>query len=324
MNGMLKDLGLCLVTGATGFVGQVLVAELLAHGCQVRVFSRSENTVTAACEQVTGDWVTDPEAYKKVLQDVETVFHLAGIAHAKAQADDYENNSAATLAFVRQAAVAGVKRFIYVSSTKAMSEPGTEIMYEDSGTWPDEPYGYWKRITEQRLLNEINIEHIAVLRPCLIYGAGVKGNLLSMMKAIDHYYFPPLPETGSVRSMVAVSDVVSALLMIATNEKANRQVFIASDEQSYTAHGISVLMRSALGKPASRWHIPVSILHFLGIVGDSISRLWKDFPVNSGTINRLTGPAMYSSAKLQALGWKPLHTLEQQLPLMIDDYRKTK
>lgn len=220
---MLKDLGLCLVTGATGFVGQVLVAELLAHDCQVRVFSRSENTVSAACEQVTGDWVADPEDYKKALQDVETVFHLAGIAHAKAHADDYENNSTVTLALARQAAAAGVKRLIYVSSTKAMSEPSTEIMYEDSGTWPNEPYGYWKRITEQRLLNEINIEHIAVLRPCLIYGAGVKGNLLSMMKAIDHYYFPPLPETGSVRSMVAVSDVVSALLMIATNEKADRK-----------------------------------------------------------------------------------------------------
>lgn len=320
---MLKDLGLCLVTGATGFVGQVLVAELLAHGCQVRVFSRSGNTVAAGCEQVTGDWVADPEAYKKALQDVETVFHLAGIAHAKAHADDYKNNSTATLALAFQAAESGVKRLIYVSSTKAMSEPGTELMSEDSGTWPDEPYGYWKRVTEQRLLNEVNIEHICILRPCLIYGAGVKGNLRSMMQAIDHHYFPPLPETGAVRSMVAVSDVVSALLMIATNKQANRQVFIASDEPSYTAHGIYVLMRSALGKPASRWYIPVFILHCIGIVGDGISRLWKDFPVNSGAINRLTGPAMYSSVKLRALGWEPLHTLEQQLPLMIDAYRKS-
>lgn len=202
---MPDDLGLCLVTGAGGFVGKTLVAELLEQGYQVRILSSRTQAPIEGCEYVRSEWIADPAAYDNALKGVGTVFHLAGIAHAKASVEDYEYNAEVSLALAKQAGICGVKRFIYVSSTKAMGDPGSSVGTEDNAAWPEEPYGQWKRITEQRLMEEERIQHVAILRPCLIYGVGVKGNLYSMMKAIDRGFFPPLPETGSVRSMVATT-----------------------------------------------------------------------------------------------------------------------
>lgn len=319
---MSRQLGLCLVTGATGFVGKALVKALLAKGVRVRAMTRQYGAAIPGCETVCSGLAIVPEAYTNILQGVETVFHVAGLAHARSTASVYEYHSNATLALANCALSLGVKNFIYVSSTKAVAGPGNKVSDESDQAWPSDTYGYWKRVTEQRLLEEIWIPHLSILRPCLIYGAGVKGNLQSMLKAIDRHCFPRLPETDAERSMVSVADVASALVLLAEHPEANRRVFIASDGQPYTAHRIYTAMREALGYSRVTLSVPGVFLKVAGMIGDIVTLAWKTFPVNSAVISRLTGPAVFSAARLKALGWYPQRTFEQELPLMVDVYRK--
>lgn len=318
---MSRHLGLCLVTGATGFVGRALIKALLAKGLRVRAMTRQYGDAVPGCETVFAELAIEPEAYVSILQGVETVFHVAGLAHARCAAAVYEHHSNATLALANCASSLGVNNFIYVSSTKAVADPGNKVSDENDQAWPLDAYGYWKRVTEQRLLKEIQIPHLSILRPCLIYGAGVKGNLQSMLKAIDRHYFPRLPEMGAERSMVSVTDVASALVLLAEHPEANRRVFIASDGQPYTAHRIYTAMRKALGYSRVTLSVPGVFLKAAGIIGDMVTLVWKTFPVNSAVISRLTGPAVFSAARLMALGWYPERTFEQELPLMVDTYR---
>jgi UDP-glucose 4-epimerase len=316
--------GLCLVTGATGFVGKFLVNALLDQGIPVRAVVRSHAAdLPEACDIVQAALTPEPgSAIERALEDVTTVFHLAGVAHTRATDEEHKRSAEISQTLARQCLAAGVARFVYVSSTKAMVEPGELILDETSTDWPADAYGYWKRHVEEWLLEEAAFPHLAILRPCLVYGPGVRGNLLSLLKAVDRGLFPPLPETGCVRSMVSVQDVVAALLLLASEPQANRRVFIASDGVPYTAHQIYRDMRQALGKGEPVADVPLCLLHALGKAGDLITKAWAKWPVNSGAINRLTGPAVYSSAQLRALGWLPVNSFELALPSMVEAYRQ--
>ncbi len=220
------------------------------------------------------------------------------------------------LRLARLAAQQGVKRFVFVSTTKAAVVPATNVCDERWNAWPTEPYGYWKRKTEEQLL-DIAIPHIALVRPCLMYGTGVKGNLQKMINAIEHGYFPPLLDTGAQRSMVFAGDVAEALLLAATHPGANRQPLIVADKEPYTVSDLYTAIRKALGKTPAKWHIPLSLLQALGAVGDALETLGVPFPVNRSAVARLTENAVYSSEKLQQLGWTPSTTFYRELPNMI-------
>ncbi len=313
----------CLVTGATGFLGKQLVKCLAAEGFFVRVLLRRPCVSNDWHECVQGELTERPENYRAAMDGMDTVFHLAGIAHSREEASRYQSiNCEATLALARAAELAGVQRFVFVSSVKAVADPGSSRVDETFDTWPADPYGYWKRKAEQRLLDEIALPHLAILRPTLMYGPGVKGNLYRMLSAIDRGYFPPLPETGAVRSMVAAADVASALLLVAEAAAANRTVLIAADGEAYTAHLVYQAMRQALGyQPASRV-VPVNLLRVLAAAGDGFSRCFASWPFNSEVLSRLTGPASYSADRLLALGWQPSTTLYRELPAMVAAYRQ--
>jgi UDP-glucose 4-epimerase len=318
----------CLVTGATGFLGRSLVNLLRTQGYRVRILTRDASAATGlwsdeSVDVVVGQWGNNPNLYAYALENIDTVFHLAGLAHTDTSDDQFRLiNCDASLALAQQAEKMGVNRFVYVSSTKAMADPLHGKRDESWTNWPTDPYGYWKRMAEKRLLEEINIPHLSVIRPCLIYGSGVKGNLLSMLQAIQKGYFPPLPATLAERSMVEVNDVARALLLLAFNTDANKKVFIAADGQAYTADGIYRAMRQALGLPMARWHVPLVCLRAMGVVGSGLSQLWPQCPINSNSINKLIAPAAYSAANLCNLGWQPTVTLYDVLPAMVETLRE--
>jgi nucleoside-diphosphate-sugar epimerase len=248
-----------LVTGASGYIGRHLVDVLVAAGLSVRVLlragrsrsTRSSDSSTRV-EIATGD-LADPASLSGVCRGIDTVFHLAGYAHA----DDSDRASghalhrqvtvAGTRALLEQAVAAGAKKFVFVSSVKAAGEGGDLQLNEDSPASPSSGYGKAKREAERLVLNAA-IRHTAVLRLPLVYGRDNKGNLPRMIAAIDRGRFPPPPRVRNRRSMVHVDDVVRALLLVSEDPRAHGQCYIVTDDRDYSTRELYELISQALGR----------------------------------------------------------------------------
>jgi nucleoside-diphosphate-sugar epimerase len=298
-------IGRCLVTGAAGFIGTQLLYTLQKNDIPVRVLLRKSVSPTLSPDAVIGELGAENISYVALLNGIDTVFHLANTAHLQAIPDQYQSDCEATIALARHAQQAGVQRFIFISSSKA-----------DNAS-PKDPYGYWKKIAEQRLLDEIDIPHIVIIRPCLVYGAGVKGNLDKMIHAIHRGFFPALPNISAERSMVFVNDLVNAMLLAATHLGANRKKLIVADGEAYTAYSIYIAIRIALGKEEPQWSMPPVLLKIMGITGDILQFFWMGCPVSSQAIARLTESSAYSAEEISQLGWQPTTNFYKELPDII-------
>ena len=293
-----------LVTGSTGFIGNRLLGLLKTIDCDVRLLARSkvDNYETVVCN------LGKDRIPKHTLESIDTVFHLAGFAHDMQDPSEVQHlyhavNVEATVELARLAVISGVKRFVFVSSVKAGGSPLSERCASegDQGD-PEGVYGKSKREAELKLL-KIGKEsgmHISIIRPSLVYGPNVKGNLQLMLSGIEKGWFPPLPETGNKRSMIHVDDLVRAILLVAADDRANGEIFIATDGTPHSSRDIYNAMCSALDKSISKWSIPKSLFDMVSLVNPRIK--YK--------LNKLLGDECYSSAKLEALGFKAQKTLK--------------
>jgi nucleoside-diphosphate-sugar epimerase len=315
-----------LITGANGFIGQVLVKQLLAAGIEVKALVR-EKAIHADIESIaldlTESWTSNP------CEGVDTVFHLAGKAHALSEiaADDEEYqriNTEGTRKLLEAAKQAGVKRFIFFSSVKAVGDMPT-MQDESNQTQPDTSYGQSKRAAEQLVLTGGYVPHPVVIRPCMVYGLSDKGNLPRMISAIERGFFPPLPEVHNHRSMVHVEDLATAALLVAQNPKAAGQIYIVSDGQANSTRQIYEWICFALNKKPLPFSIPIFILKMLAKMGDLIGKLReKRFMFDSDALDKLIGSAWYCSAKIEnELGFKPKYDLQIALPEIVH-YLKNK
>jgi len=328
-----------LVTGATGFIGRRLVMSLCKEGASIKVLVRTAQSKDTpwlrqgTCQtQVVAD-LMDPHLPSHICDQVDTVLHLAGYAHAENANDPreasihWQTTVEATRALLAQAAHSGVKRFVIVSSVKAMGERSDSMLDETSSSAPLTAYGKAKRAAEKLVLAAglAHGMHVCVLRLPLVYGPGGKGNLSRMISAIDRGRFPPIPYTGNRRSMVHVDDVVQALLLAAKKSEADGQVYIVTDRQAYSTRQIYERCCEALGKKVARWSIPLNMLRLTARSGDIFLRLTgRRFPLDSETLEKLIGTAWYSSDKISRdLGFRPQWNLKQALPAMVAEYRKT-
>ena len=284
----------------------------------------------ASVEVVAGD-VRDPQAMKAAAVGCETVFHLAGKAHALSEfredeAAHWTINVDGTRNILEGAVAGGAHRFVLFSSVKAMGEGGSLCLAEAFDGPPETPYGRSK-LEAERLVLEIGKRaglHVSCLRFPLVYGPGNKGNLYKMIAAIDRGIFPPLPELVNRRSMVHVADVVQAALLAADQAAANGRCYIVTDGRSYSTRELYELICGALGKRIPGWHVPLWMLHVLGRVGDAIGRVrGKRFLFDSDALEKLIGSAWYSSEKIsRELGYRPGMTFPEALPALIAWYRK--
>jgi nucleoside-diphosphate-sugar epimerase len=309
-----------LLTGANGFIGQVLAKQLLAAGIEVKALVR-DKAINPAMESVVLDlteaWSSNP------CTGVDTVFHLAGKAHALSEiaADDEEYrliNTEATRTLLAAAQEAGVKRFVFFSSVKAVGDMAT-MQDESNQTLPDTSYGQSKRAAEDLVLNGGYVPHPVVIRPCMVYGLSDKGNLPRMISAIKRGFFPPLPEVCNHRSMVHVEDLARAALLAAQNPQAAGQIYIVSDGQANSTRQLYEWICFALNKKPLPFSIPVFVLNLLAKIGDVIGKLrGRRFMFDSDALEKLLGSAWYSSAKIEAeLGFKPQRNLQEALPEIV-------
>lgn len=315
------------ITGANGFIGRHLCRRLREQGMNVRGLVRSEPLIVDppwdevyCCDLAT---LRLPEG---LLHGIDTVFHLAGIAHAFRPLAEMEDvywrvNLKATSLLLQEAARAGVKRFVYFSSVKAMADPGENCVDETFADLPGDTYGLSKRQAEEAVLQvgRVSSMHVCVLRPALVYGPGAKGNLLKMMRGVQKGWFPPLADTGNRRSMVHVMDLVDAAVPAADRQEANGRVYIVTDGVLYSTRQIYEAMCAALGRKVPGWTVPVGLLRFGAAVGDLCKKAGIPLPVNSETVDRLIGSACYRSDLLQReLGWQPRHTFFDTVDEMAD------
>ena len=290
-----------LITGATGFIGQRVIKAINGN---IKILSRKKqlNYETIVCN-LQSEFLP-----KSALNGVDTVFHLAGISHDARDANKikdlyYKVNVSATVQLANLAIESGVKRFVFVSSVKAGGHPtfGVCASEKDQGA-PEGVYGKTKREAELKLLKigkESNM-HVSIIRPSLVYGPDVKGNLKSMLLGVKKGWFPPLPETGNRRSMIHVDDLVRAILLIAEDKRANGEIFIATDGTPYSSREIYNSMCGVAGKSIPKWSVPKFLFDMASLISPRIK--YK--------LNKLLGGECYSSAKLESLGFKAKKTLK--------------
>ena len=293
-----------LVTGSTGFIGNRLLGLLKTIDCDVRLLARSkvDNYETVVCN------LGKDRIPKHTLESIDTVFHLAGFAHdiqdpSKVKHLYHAVNVEAIVELARLAVISGVKRFVFVSSVKAGGSPLSERCASESDQGdPEGVYGKSKREAELKLL-KIGKEsgmYVSIVRPSLVYGPNAKGNLQLMLSGIARGWFPPLPETGNRRSMIHVDDLVRAIFLVAEDDRANGEIFIATDGRSYSSREIYNTMCSTLDKSIPKWSVPKNLFDMASLINPRIK--YK--------LNKLLGDECYSSAKLEALGFKAQKTLK--------------
>lgn len=293
-----------LVTGASGFVGLRLVGLLEKKGYKVKTLSRRANLRS---ESVVCDLELD-EIPEKSLSGVDVVYHLAGFTHDLREVSKTLNlyqkiNVDASIKLADLAVKSKVRKFIFISSVKAGGLPiFGQSGSEESISEPDGSYGKTKREAELKLLEigQNSNMHVSIIRPSLVYGPNIKGNLALMLSGIKRGWFPPLPETGNRRSMIHVDDLVRAILLVAEDKRANGEIFIATDGATYSSREIYDVMCSNLDKSIPKWSVPKFIFVMASLVSPRIK--YK--------LNKLLGDECYSSDKLEALGFKALKTLK--------------
>lgn len=309
-----------LLTGANGFIGRILLKQLQEAEIEVKVLVRDKSTVSnleSVELDLTDDWGINP------CSGVDTVFHLAGKAHALSEiaADDREYqliNTEGTRKLLEAAQLAGVRRFVFFSSVKAAGDMA--VMQDESNqTLPDTPYGQSKRAAEALVLSGGYVPHPVVIRPCMVYGNTVKGNLPRMIAAIKRGFFLPLPEIHNHRSMVHVEDLARAALLVAQNPKAAGACYIVSDGQTYSTRQLYELICAALNKRPLPVSIPIALLKGLAKIGDKIGQArGRRFIFDSDVLEKLTGSAWYSSAKIESeLGFNAKYHLPEALPEIV-------
>ena len=293
-----------LITGATGFVGSKLLKLLETSDYKICVISRQQHPdyETIVCD------LGQKQIPTSAIVSVDTVFHLAGFAHDLRDASKVEHlyraiNVNATVQLAELAAQQGVQRFVFISSVKAGGGAivGRCMTEEDQGE-PEGIYGRTKREAELKLL-EIGRQscmHVSIVRPSLVYGPGVKGNLAIMRSWIEKGWLPPLPETGNHRSMIHVDDLVRALLLVAEDDRADGEIFIATDGVPHSSRKIYEAVCKQLDKTVPRWSVPKFL--FDGVASVSSRFRYK--------VEKLLGDEYYSSAKLESLGFRAERTLK--------------
>lgn len=324
--------GKSLVTGASGFIGRRLVQSLRNQGHAATTLTRPQHDLLK------------PESLAALLVEVDTVFHLAAYAHVNQINKNhlYATNVAGTANLLAAAIAAGVRQLIYVSS----------VLADPAFDQPRTPYGDSKHQAEQLLMAAHARGDICVtiVRPVNVYGPGMKGNLMTMLRLIRKGWMPPLPAFTQGFSLIGVDDLCQALILIAQSSDSQNQshshsqkqkdenqtlkasqvhsakIYTVCDGQVYDIKTIESAMRKALGRGnrsaiTQGWTTPKPVFYLGALSLEILSRVFrlKNAPglrswyALSG--NRQAG----DNAIWVDLGYSPRDTFYSTLPAIIED-----
>lgn len=310
-----------LVTGANGFVGTALLEHFGSlPGIDVTGVSRS--IVAAVPKNASIEYVDsldDFDQLSKLLNPADVVIHAAGKAHvmkkqSKEDLEEYDRvNSELTFRLARSAATCGVKRFIYLSSIKVNGEstkPGTAYR-SDSIPHPVDAYGKSKLSAEKKLLEvaeETGLE-VVIIRPPLVYGPGVKGNMEMLTKLVRSGF--PLPFRSiqtNKRSMVSLDNLLDLLKNCLVNPAAPGEIFLVSDDHDLSTFEVVSLLKKYTGSRSLLLPFPRNVFHLLSTKIDAfgkVGRLIESLEVDITHTKR-------------TLGWSPPKSVEECFEKMVN------
>ncbi len=311
-----------LVTGANGFIGTALCGALC----------HTEHVVRRAVRHHTGPHAPDIVAVGNVgsntnwsaaLEGIDVILHLAGRAHVmRADASDvarrayYMTNAEGTECLARAALIAGVRRLVFVSTIKVNGEQTSARAFtENDPPAPEDDYGRSKWEAEQRLAGVARgtgLETV-VVRPPLVYGPGVKGNILRLMKLIDRRLPLPLGGIDNQRSLIGLSNMAQALIACIEHPEAAGETFLISDGEDLSTPDLVRALAHALRRPARLLPVPGALLG--GIANAT----------GFAALKRLTGSLRVDSTHIQTrIGWRPTTSVEAEFAVMAQAFLASK
>jgi UDP-glucose 4-epimerase len=310
-----------LITGATGFLGGAVVRSLLPNK-QLNLLAavRSIADLPEGVDVSKVGEINRKTDWSELVKIPELIIHCAARVHVMNEKSTdplqafREVNVAGTLNFAKQAAEAGVKRFIFISSIKVngeSTENDTRFSSRDK-LKPEDPYGISKAEAEEGLL-EIATEtgmDVVIIRPPLVYGPGVKGNLLNLLKLSKLPIPFPFGLINNKRSMVYLDNLVDLIVTCVDHPNAANRVFLASDGDDLSLARLLTSIRQAMNKSSLLLPVPVFLFNLVGrLTGKSavVDRLIGDLQVDS------------SDAK-KYLDWSAPYTVEQGIKATVDDF----
>lgn len=299
-----------LVTGASGFLGGAVVAALAEAGHTVRAAVRRTPypPLGGGIEVVTHPDYAQPFDWTPLLQGVDAVIHLAGIAHTGGvNSGLYDRvNRHATEDAAKAAARIGVGRFVFISSIRAQSGTAADhVLTERDTPAPTDDYGRSKLAAEAAVRD--SGAPFTILRPVLLYGRGVKGNFATLMRLARSPWPLPLRQFVNRRSFLAVDNFVSALIFLLSQPGTAGETYVMTDPGPAPTLGeLIATMRGAEGRRPLLLPLPTSLVETpLRLLGRR--DLWQ----------RLGGNLQADPAKLITAGWHPLHDTRSGLMAMI-------
>lgn len=316
--------GAVLVSGANGFVGRAVVKALIERGDDVTgLVRRAQSDMPGVRE-----WVLDGDGFAGIGDSwpasykCDSVIHLAARVHMMQDtatdplATYRETNVIGTLRLAEASRAAGARRFVYVSSVKAMgdSDHGRPLRESDQPA-PNDPYGVSKLEAEQALLaygRGSGLE-IVIARPPLVYGPGVRANFLRLMRGIAAGVPLPLGAIPARRSMIFVGNLAHVLIQCATDPRAAGGTFNVTDTHDLTVTELARMLAAKLNAPARLLPVPVSWLRFAGALSgktEQVERLISSLQLDTSLV-------------CEALNWHPPYSTEEGLSLTADWYRST-
>ena len=301
-----------LITGGTGFVGSAILARAAAESefstvSAVRSGSSSVSMADQICK-IAGlaegtDWST-------CLQDVDVVVHCAARTHVMREeavdplAEFRSVNVEGTLGLARQAARAGVRRFVFLSSVKVHGEctDGMHPYQESDALRPEDPYGVSKAEAEaglKQICAESDMEYV-IVRPPLVYGRGVKGNFSTLIRLAGLPVPLPFGAVRNQRSMVYIENLVDLVFAVIRHPAAGNEEFLVCDGDDLSTTRLLQLLRQALGRRPMLLPVPEKLLSLVfGILG------------KQDLAGRVMGFLQVDCSKARELiGWAPPFTAE--------------
>ena len=312
------------LTGATGLVGRALLSQLVALGqFDVQALTRQNltNTVDGA-KYLSGGDLTSQTQWQGALVGIHTVVHAAARVHVMhdTEVDPLTAfravNVQGSLNLACQAAAAGVKRFVFISSVKVNGEStqSGRAFTEADAPNPQDAYGQSKHEAEQGL-RELAVDtgmEVVIIRPPLVYGPGVKANFAALMRAVQHGWPLPLGAVHNRRSLVALDNLVDFIVTCITHPQAVNQTFLVSDGHDLSTTELVRGLARAAGVPARLLPVPVWVLQsgaaLLG-KGDAVQRLCGNLQVDISKARSL-------------LGWNPPVSVEDGLRRAVAGMKK--